>query len=153
MQVRCKMQVRSLGREDPLEKGTAIHSSILDWRIPWTEETGRLQSIESNRVGHEWSNLAHMQAIIILNIVAIIVLNKLIPVRSIMNEKNMFSFTSIYSTSNSLLFRRIQYHFPSFWRISFISYKVDLLVTSLFNFCLSGKVSICSSLLRDNFAG
>ena len=44
----------------------------------------------------------------------IIVWNKMLPVRLIMNEKNMFSFTSIYSTSNSLLFRRIQYHFPSF---------------------------------------
>ena len=39
------MQVRSLGEEDPLEEGTATHSSILAWRIPWTEEPGRLQSI------------------------------------------------------------------------------------------------------------
>ena len=37
--------VQSLGREDPLEKGEATHSSILAWRIPWTEETGRLQSM------------------------------------------------------------------------------------------------------------
>ena len=42
--------VQSLGWEDPLEKGTAIHSSILAWRIPWTEEPGRLQSIGSQRV-------------------------------------------------------------------------------------------------------
>ena len=39
--------VRSLGQEDPLEKGMAAHSSILAWRIPWTEEPGRLQSIGS----------------------------------------------------------------------------------------------------------
>ena len=39
-------QFRSLGREDPLEEGTATHSNILDWRIPWTEEPGRLQSID-----------------------------------------------------------------------------------------------------------
>ena len=39
------MQVRSLGEEDPLEEGTATHSSILAWRIPWTEEPGGLQSI------------------------------------------------------------------------------------------------------------
>ena len=39
------MQVQSLGWEDPLEKGTATHSSILAWRIPWTEEPGGLQSI------------------------------------------------------------------------------------------------------------
>ena len=40
-------QVRSLGREDPLEKGMAAHPSILAWRIPWTEESGELQSMES----------------------------------------------------------------------------------------------------------
>ena len=39
------MWVRSLGWEDPLEKGMAIHSSILPWRIPWTEEPGGLQSV------------------------------------------------------------------------------------------------------------
>ena len=50
--------VRSLGWEDPLEKGVATHSSILAWRIPWTEEPGRLQSTESQRVGHDWSNFA-----------------------------------------------------------------------------------------------
>ena len=42
--------VWSLGREYPLEKGMATHSSILAWRIPWTEETGELQSIGSQRV-------------------------------------------------------------------------------------------------------
>ena len=41
--------VRSLGREDPLEKGMATHSSILSWRIPWTEEPGGLQSMGSQR--------------------------------------------------------------------------------------------------------
>ena len=46
-------QVRSLGQEDPLEEGMATHSSILAWRIPWTEEPGRLQSIGSQRVGHD----------------------------------------------------------------------------------------------------
>ena len=46
-------QVRSLGWEDPLEKGTATHSSILAWRIPWTEEPGGLQSIGSQGVGHD----------------------------------------------------------------------------------------------------
>ena len=44
--------VRSLGWEDPLEKEMATHSSILAWRIPWTENPGRLQSIGSQRVGH-----------------------------------------------------------------------------------------------------
>ena len=40
-------QVRSLGQEDPLEKGMATHSNILAWSIPWTEEPGELQSMES----------------------------------------------------------------------------------------------------------
>ena len=45
--------LRSLGWEDPLEKGTANHASIHVWRIPWTEKPGRLQFIESQRVGHD----------------------------------------------------------------------------------------------------
>ena len=45
-------RVRSLGWEDPLEKEMATHSSILAWRIPWTEEPCRLQSTGSQRVGH-----------------------------------------------------------------------------------------------------
>ena len=55
--------VWSLGREDHLVKGMATHSSILAWRLPWTEEPGRLQSMgskESERLRHDWSNLAHM---------------------------------------------------------------------------------------------
>ena len=50
----CAMQearVQSLGQEDPLEKEMATHSSILAWRIPWTEEPGGLQSMGSQRVG------------------------------------------------------------------------------------------------------
>ena len=46
-------QVRFLGLEDPLEEGIAIHSSFLGWRIPWTEEPGGLQSMGSQRVGHD----------------------------------------------------------------------------------------------------
>ena len=46
-------QVQSLGREDPLEKGMATHSSILAWRSPWPEELGQLQSIGLHRVGHD----------------------------------------------------------------------------------------------------
>ena len=49
-------QVWFLGQEDPLDKGMAIHSSILVWRIPWTEERGRLQSIGSQRVGRDWTD-------------------------------------------------------------------------------------------------
>ena len=46
-------QIRSLGQEDPLEKGMATHSSILAWRIPWTEEPGGLQSMEVQKVRHD----------------------------------------------------------------------------------------------------
>ena len=45
--------VQSLGQEDPLEKEMATHSSILAWRIPWTEEPGGLQPMGSQRVGHD----------------------------------------------------------------------------------------------------
>ena len=52
-------QVRSLGQEDPLEKGLASHSSILAWRIPWIEEPGGLQSIGPHTIGHDRSHLTH----------------------------------------------------------------------------------------------
>ena len=45
-----EIQVQSLGQEDPLEKGMATHSSILAWRIPWTEESGGLQSMGLQRI-------------------------------------------------------------------------------------------------------
>ena len=50
--VNQEMWIQSLGREDPLKKGMATHSSILAWRIPWAEEPGGLQSLGSQRVGH-----------------------------------------------------------------------------------------------------
>ena len=53
MQESEEMQVRSLGREDPLEDGMATHSDILAWRIPWTEEPDQLQPIVLQRVGHD----------------------------------------------------------------------------------------------------
>ena len=52
---RQETRVQSLGREDPLVKEMATHSSILAWRIPWMEETGRLQSMGSQRVRHDWA--------------------------------------------------------------------------------------------------
>ena len=48
------IRVQSLGQEDPLETGMANHSSILAWRIPWTEKSGRLWSMRSQRVRHGW---------------------------------------------------------------------------------------------------
>ena len=49
-----KTLVQSLGWKDPLEKGRATHSSILAWKISWTEEPSQLQSMESRRVGYNW---------------------------------------------------------------------------------------------------
>ena len=48
-----EIMVQSLGWEDPLEKEMVTHSSILAWRIPWTEEPGGLQTMRSQRVGHD----------------------------------------------------------------------------------------------------
>ena len=56
-------QVQSLGREDPLEKGMATHSSILAWKIPWTEEPGRLQSMRPQRVGHNEETFTFRQLV------------------------------------------------------------------------------------------
>ena len=55
--------VQSLGWEDPLEKEMATHSSILAWRIPWTEEPGRLQSMGLQRVGHDWVTSLHFTSL------------------------------------------------------------------------------------------
>ena len=52
-------RVQSLVWEDPLEKEVAIHSSTIAWKIPWTEEPGRLQSMGSQRVGHDWATSLH----------------------------------------------------------------------------------------------
>ena len=52
--------VRSLGQGDPLEERMATHASILAWRIPWTEESDRLQSVESQTDRHDWNNWAYL---------------------------------------------------------------------------------------------
>ena len=51
--VKCLARIRSLDWEDALEKEMAVHSSTLAWKIPWMEEPGRLQSMGSQRVGHD----------------------------------------------------------------------------------------------------
>ena len=56
MQETCEIWVQSLGQEDPLEEGMATHSSLLAWKIPWTEEPGRLQSLGSLGV---WKAAVH----------------------------------------------------------------------------------------------
>ena len=54
-------RVRSLGWKDPLEKEMAIHSRTIAWKIPWTEEPGRLQPMGSQRVGHDWATSLHLE--------------------------------------------------------------------------------------------
>ena len=60
-----KTWVRSLGQDDPLEEGMATHSSILVWKIPWTEESDRLQSMGLQRVGHSWAISLHFTSTIL----------------------------------------------------------------------------------------
>ena len=54
-----EIQVQPLGQGDPLEEEMGTHSGILAWRIPWTEEPGRLQSMGLQRVGHNWTGNTH----------------------------------------------------------------------------------------------
>ena len=61
MQEMPETWVQSLGLEDPLEKGMATHSSILAWEIPWTKKPGGLQSMGSQRVRHDGSDLARTE--------------------------------------------------------------------------------------------
>ena len=66
--------VRSLGQEDPLEKEMATHSSILAWKIPWMEEPGGLQSMGSQKVGHDLvtehapKELRHLQTLLVTSV-------------------------------------------------------------------------------------
>ena len=59
VQKSVETQIRSLGREDPLEEGMATHSSIFAWRISWPRKPGGLRSMGWQRVRHDWSDLAH----------------------------------------------------------------------------------------------
>ena len=58
-------RVQSLGWEDPQEKEMAIHSSTVAWEIPWTEEPGRLQSMGSQRVGHDWATSLSLSSLLV----------------------------------------------------------------------------------------
>ena len=58
-----EMQAWSVSQEDPLEEEMATHSSILAWKIPWTEEPGGQQSIESHRVRHDWACMHHILSV------------------------------------------------------------------------------------------
>ena len=81
-------QVQFLGQEDPLEKEKATHSSILTWRIPWTEESCGLQSTGLHRVRHDWSDLGHTWAFRIMSKTYFSGLNACVPLNSC--EKSIF---------------------------------------------------------------
>ena len=66
-------EVQSLGWEDLLEKGMATYSSFLAWRIPWTEEPGRLQSMGSQRAGHDWATFTFTTKNILKNVVSALI--------------------------------------------------------------------------------
>ena len=61
----CKIQFWSLSQEDTLEKRMTTHSSILAWRIPWTEEPGELESMGLQRIGYNWATNTFIQTIAI----------------------------------------------------------------------------------------
>ena len=107
-----KMRVRSLGQEDPLEKGMATHSSILAWEIPRMEEPGGLRSMGCQRVGHDWATSL------------LLFIQNMIPIckpREIMNER--FSFlicvltvwtpVGICNTLYASQFRSVTFQVPS----------------------------------------
>ena len=98
-------QVRSLGREDPLEKEMATHSSTLAWKIPWMEECDRLQSMGSQRVGHDWATSLSLLFIYLFLfwiryfIYFLIILNFIL----FLNFMNCISFAKYQNESLSLL--------------------------------------------------
>ena len=100
MQETHEVQVRSLGLEDPLEEEMATYSSILSWKIPWTEEPGWLQSMESWRAVHDG---AQMQA------TRVIQPENNIPVNLVHN----FDADTVRSTLLVLFFRLVL--IPAFW--------------------------------------
>ena len=106
------MHVWSLDGEDPLEREMATHSSILAWRIPWTEETGGLQSMGSQRVGHDWSNLACMHAWVLIDVKWYLVI--LILIFLISDVEYLFMYLLTVCLSMSFLEKYLLHSFPIF---------------------------------------
>ena len=107
-------QDRSLGREDPLEKEMATHSSTLAWKIPWMEEPGTLQSMGLQRVGHDWATSLHHSRSSRINRKRYYLFNILL-----VHFDNILlkTFTSIY-----LSYVDLQYYF-SVWSIFGVYYQ------------------------------
>ena len=87
-------KVQSLGREDLLEKEMATHSSILAWKIPWIVEPGRLQSMGSQRVGHDWATSLHLCFKWLIYNMELFVLNSFYVTKFFQLEKRSFHVIS-----------------------------------------------------------
>ena len=79
-----------LGWKGPLEKPMATHFSIVAWRIPWTEEPDGVQSMGLQRVGHDWSDLAHMHTCELVHICELVVLHSILLFHKKMHSKDSF---------------------------------------------------------------
>ena len=130
--------VRSLGGEDPLEKEMAIYSSTIAWKIPWTEEPGRLQSMGLQRVRHDWATSPYLtltvSTFLPLFICSVILLF----------QKNVFPYYiilwkfSVESDSQPLHSDSLPYY------IFLASEKFEfLLCSSCYCWCLVSKLCIC----------
>ena len=108
-----EMWVQSLGQEDPLEKGMATHSSILAWRIPRTEEPGGLQSIGSQRVRHDWSNLACMNAVCICSFPSIMLIFHEKLLEGVLHRKDPHSYLCFAFLGDRFYFYFIDLWWPS----------------------------------------
>ena len=117
----CETRIQTLGREDPLEKEMATHSNILAWKIPWAEESGRLQSMESKRVGHDWATSLSLFTFILKDglkkILLLFMSNSILPL-----------FFSKSFTISDLIFRSLTHV-----KLIFV-YGVRLLIWDIFPF-------------------
>ena len=101
------MRVQSLGPEDPLEEGIATHSSILAWRILWTEEPGRLQSMGSQRVGHDLETKQQKKRIYLkspfsVNLLLVWEVGLQIPVASTCTNSDLFLYLSPHFSETAM---------------------------------------------------
>ena len=141
----------TLGQEDPLEKGLASHSSILAWRIPWTEKSGGLQSVELQRVGHNWETYTFMPSAHFLIGWLVALILSCISYMYILNiNSSVISFTNICSHSVGCLF--MLWWFPLLCKT--FKFKLGLICLFLFfdSFALGDRLKIyCYSLCQRMF--
>ena len=108
-------QVWSLGQEDPLEKEMAIHSSILAWKIPWTEEAGGPQSMGSQRVGHDWATNTDGVSSNSCTIESVMPSKHLILYYQLLLLPSTFPSITVFSRESALCIK-----WPKYWSFSFI---------------------------------